>query len=133
MRYSLLAAALLTGLAGCWSGPNYRGGEAYSAGGPREDIEVRVPRQKVVVDMPPPSSCQAQAPPSQCQQQPAPCQQPPAPCQAPPPPQYSQPTMTTQVRERTGFGLMFDTIRIPMPILRPVAIPRPAEMTTTMP
>jgi len=41
--------------------------------------------------------------------------------------------MTTQVRERTGFGFMFDTIRIPMPIIRPVAIPRPAEMTTTMP
>jgi hypothetical protein len=31
------------------------------------------------------------------------------------------------------MGLMFDTIRIPMPIIRPVAIPQPGEMTMSMP
>jgi hypothetical protein len=40
---------------------------------------------------------------------------------------------TTRIRERMAFGMMFDTIRIPMPILRPVMMPRPAEMTMTMP
>jgi len=41
--------------------------------------------------------------------------------------------MTAQVQQRTRMGLMFDTIRIPMPIIRPVAIPQPAEMTMQMP
>jgi hypothetical protein len=47
-----------------------------------------------------------------------------------------QPAMTpvtTSVQQRTRMGLMFDVIRIPMPIIRPVAIPQPAEMTMTMP
>src|SRR5579871_1684395 len=43
------------------------------------------------------------------------------------------PQMTTQVKQKTRMGFMFDTMRIPIPILRPMAIPQPAEMTMTMP
>src|SRR5262245_58026209 len=34
-----------------------------------------------------------------------------------------------EVRERTGLGFVLDTARIPIPILRPVAVPRPARVT----
>lgn len=107
-----------------------------------EEVEVRAPRQKVVVEMPSPAVAY-HAPASA----PAPCA--PAPYSASMPagqpmpgvmpnqmPAAGQPmmaSMTTQVRERTGLGFMFDTVRIPMPIIRPIAVPRPAEMTTTMP
>jgi hypothetical protein len=52
---------------------------------------------------------------------------------APTYPQAQMPVMTTQVRQRNRMGLMFDTIRIPIPIMRPVMVPQPAEVTTTMP
>ncbi len=156
MRGALVGSTMLFGLIGCQHALNQvctdsRGAAdtcpAESPGRPQRctapqvevqapgEIEVRAPRQKVVVDVPP-AACQAPAP--------APCA--PAPCapamQVPNMPMmtpmagYGQPMMapvTAQVQERTGFGLMFDTMRIPMPILRPVAIPRPAEMTMTMP
>jgi hypothetical protein len=41
--------------------------------------------------------------------------------------------ITTQVRERTGLGFVFDTIKIPIPIIRPVAVPRPTELTMQIP
>jgi hypothetical protein len=41
--------------------------------------------------------------------------------------------VTSQVRDRTAVGFMFDTVQIPMPIIRMVAVPRPPEMTMTMP
>jgi hypothetical protein len=149
MRSALVGSTLLFGLLGCQHGLNQvcsdsRGGaEACPADGaphpppcpPKvevqapNEIEVRAPRQKIVVEVPPAA---------------APCPPPAAPCQPPvqpptyppmmPTPGYGQPVMgTAQMQERTGFGLMFDTMRIPLPILRPVAIPRPAEMKMTMP
>jgi hypothetical protein len=41
--------------------------------------------------------------------------------------------VVTRVRERTGLGFTFDTIRIPLPIIRPIAIPRPTEVTMQFP
>jgi hypothetical protein len=38
-----------------------------------------------------------------------------------------------QVRERTGFGLAFDTFRIPIPFLKLIAVQRPASVTFQMP
>lgn len=62
---------------------------------------------------------------------------PPTPLAAPPfgapmmgaPPGYGAPPTNVTVRDRTGFGLVLDCIRIPIPFLRPVAVPRPAEVT----
>src|SRR5262245_324991 len=138
MRHVLLTATLLAGSVGCQSGVGLRCdpcGQAAScpapcAGGhPPEEVEVRVPRQKVVVEVPPPAaSCQPAAP---CQ---APAQ--PAPAPAMPTMGYPQQMMapaTAQVQERTRLGFMFDTIRLPIPIIRPIAVPRPPEMTMTVP
>jgi hypothetical protein len=41
--------------------------------------------------------------------------------------------MNVSVRDRTGFGLVLDCIKIPIPFLRPVAVPRPAEVTYQVP
>jgi hypothetical protein len=97
------------------------------------EVEVRAPRQKIIVDVPPPAApCPPPAPPC-----PPPCQ----PYQGMVPPMvgpinFNQPVMapvSTEVRERSAFGLMFDTFKLPIPYLRPVAMPRPSEMTMTMP
>src|SRR5262245_35546682 len=129
MRNILLASAIMVGLIGCGHGKGCRCvtccPPARCASPPvdvqaAEEIEVRAPRQKVVVEVPPAAAtCKAPAPPTAvCP--PAPCLPPP---QAPavqaapmmmPMPGYGQPTMTpvtTQVRERTAMGFMFDTIR----------------------
>src|SRR5262245_10165371 len=123
-----------------------------------EEVVVRAPRQKIVVEMPPAAiTCQPPAQGANCQphapnvnfptaapgpscQPPgpaAPCQQaPPPPCQPPaqmPPMAQTMPTATAEVKQKTRLGFMFDTIRIPLPIIRPVAVPQPAEMTMTMP
>lgn len=37
------------------------------------------------------------------------------------------------VRDRTGLGFALDTIRIPIPFIRPIAVQRPAEVTFQMP
>jgi len=37
--------------------------------------------------------------------------------------------MTGEVKERTRLGFAFDTIKIPIPVIRPIAIPQPAEVT----
>lgn len=123
MRRIFLALTLAANIVGCQL-PAKSGGCQGEVCGPKaqssEVIEVKAPQQKIVVDVPPPAACQAPAQPA-----PQPVMQP-----------QQQPMMaqaTTQVKERFGMGFMFDTIRIPMPIIRPVAIPRPAEMTTTMP
>jgi hypothetical protein len=42
-----------------------------------------------------------------------------------------QPTAT--VREETGFGFAFDTIKIPIPWLRLISVPKPAEVTIRVP
>jgi hypothetical protein len=37
------------------------------------------------------------------------------------------------VRERTGLGFVLDTIKIPIPCLKPIAVPRPSEVTFQVP
>lgn len=41
--------------------------------------------------------------------------------------------VTAQVRERTRLGFVLDTIRIPIPFLRPIPVQQPAEATFQMP
>jgi hypothetical protein len=141
MRNLLLASALVTGMLGCQTAslrkcidyclpPEPCSNPRVEAQCP-EEIHVTAPRQKIVVEVPPPAaSCNAPAAPCQ------PAAQAPTPPALPTLPGYGQPMMapvTTEMRERTRLGFMFDTIRIPMPILRPIAVPQPAEMTMTMP
>lgn len=123
MRKFLVAVTIAASVVGCNGSALLSGGKgAASCPKPQgEEIEVHAPKQKVVVEVPRPAAPQAQA-------EAAPPVAPPAPQ---PPPITAQ--ATTRIRERTAFGLMFDTIRIPMPILRPVAMARPAEMTMTLP
>jgi hypothetical protein len=154
MRGALISVVLLAGLAGCECASKRHCTDAcppetcrQAETQPCEQV-VHVPRQKIVVETPPPAP--QQAPPT-------PQQAPPAPQQAPPVPQQSfqmqmapgmmgMPMMgfgqqmaapmmpvTAQVRERTGLGLAFDTIRIPIPFLRFIPVQRPAEMSFEMP
>ena len=141
MRNILVCAVLFLGATGCGhylricetgeSCPQAAPAQAARCPAPQVsvqapgEIEVQAPRQKIVVEVPPAAAAPAQ-PAAQAPYMPAM-----TPMQG-----YGQPMMvpaTAQVQERTGFGFMFDTIKIPMPILRPMAIPRPAEMTMTMP
>jgi hypothetical protein len=41
--------------------------------------------------------------------------------------------VNAQVRERTCLGFALDTIRIPIPFLRPIAVQRPSDVTFQMP
>jgi hypothetical protein len=143
MRHLWFAATLVVGLVGCKGGLCRHAVECDpcpAAEAPRttarvetqaaEEVEVRAPRQKVYVDVP---ACEAK-----CKPAPPPC--PPAfPGMMPgtvPMMNYGQPMMapvTAQVEQPTRMGFMFDTIRIPMPIIRPIAVPRAPTMTMTMP
>jgi hypothetical protein len=40
--------------------------------------------------------------------------------------------VNAQVRERTGLGFTIDYIRIPIPVIKPIAVQRPAEVTFHM-
>lgn len=48
----------------------------------------------------------------------------------------SQPTGTSfqavNVKDRTGLGFVWDVIHIPIPWLKPIAVPRPSEVTLQM-
>src|SRR5579883_661958 len=44
-------------------------------------------------------------------------------------PAYGAPMMGGEIKDRTAVGLMFDTIKIPLPWIRLKAIPQPAEVT----
>jgi hypothetical protein len=157
MRHALFGLAFLA-LAGCDSLLQRCAPEACAPGscpGPQMEVQsceqvVQAPRQKIVVET------QAPAAPAQAPQATPPQATPPqaasAPQQAPPQmmpqmapqmmPQmmsYGQPMaapfvpVNAAVRERTGLGLAFDTIHIPIPILRFIPVQRPAELSFQMP
>jgi hypothetical protein len=157
MRSTCGAFLLLVGLAGCQHGgfcltPSEERAPCEVAQGapdchPGESV-VHAPRQKVVVEMPPapapapaPAQAAAVAPPVAAQGLPAGLV---GVGQGVPPIMMGYPQMlgaqglgatapgTMQVRERTGLGFAFDTIRIPFPIIRLIAVPRPTEVTTRM-
>ena len=139
MRYVLPALALLIATSGCRtpctessgictvpnSCPPTETTRAEAAPETRE-VEVKAPRQKIVVEMPAPTTCKVPCAPE------APPPQVPTMTQAAYAPAMMAP-MANTVAQPARMGFMFDTMRIPIPIIRPVAIPRPAEMTMTMP
>lgn len=112
MRTLCLSVAFLTvGLAGCKTcGPEEAGCQ--------EGIVVRAPQQKVIVEQP-------AAPPAAPV---APAMMPMAYPQAP----MAMPAATS-VRERTGIGFTFDTINIPIPCIKLIAVPKPTEVTYQIP
>jgi hypothetical protein len=159
MKFAIPALALVALIAGCQGGIHRRyvdcscqqdaccseacpSGERQTVTCPGKagpDIEVHVPRQKVVVEMPPqPAPATVQAPAAPCAPPAAPVQQA-APAMAPNmmPMGYGQgmmmPNMTAQAPQRARLGFMMDTIRIPIPFIRPIAVPQAPEMTMTMP
>ncbi len=76
------------------------------------EIEVKAPRQKIVVEMPPPPTCKAPVPPA------APCQ---PPCQPPCPP----PCQPAPAPQSNAIGRMFGIGMMTMPI-GPVTVPATA-------
>lgn len=130
-------------------------------GDPQARVEAR-PGGEYVIHVPPPKVV-LDAPPAQCQaapRAPAQCQPPaPAPSQLAAPAQAGIPVVpqgvmpgfvpqavgggiplamtgglaNAEYRERTGLGFVFDTVRIPIPIIRPVVVPKPARVTFQVP
>ena len=120
MRPLCLSVALLTvGLAGCKTC-------CHEEAGCPEQIVVKAPPQKVIVEQP-------VAPPA------APVAPPAAPAAAPAmmPMAYPQAPVAmpaaSAVRERTGIGFTFDTFNIPIPCIRLIAVPKPTEVTYQIP
>jgi hypothetical protein len=140
-----LTCLLILGLAGCQNCLQHcQEDTSACAPGYTDGIVFHAPRQKVIVETPAPAPEAA----ASAQAAPAPAPAPAVPGAAMGAPMMGFPMMggpgfgqalgatgpiTTQIRERTGFGFVFDTVKIPIPILRPIAVPRPAEVTMQFP
>jgi hypothetical protein len=133
MRPNRVIALLVLGLVGCKTCPHCQHES-------QDCIVVKAPQQKVIVEQP--AAAPAPSPPVA------------APACAPPPvvgyPQMAAPMpyvspmpygapMTygappgATIRERTGLGLVFDHINIPIPFPRLIAVPKPAEVSYQLP
>jgi hypothetical protein len=144
-----LTCLLILGLAGCQNCWQHGPGEASAcAPGYNEGIVVQAPRPKVIIETPAQAPAPAPEGAASAQAAPAPAPAPAVPGAAMAAPMMGYPMIggqafgqglgatgpiTTQIRERTGFGFVFDTVKIPIPILRPIAVPRPAEVTMQFP